>query len=104
MNCSTEMKLQEIDKMLAAQKQLFAMQDNLGMDGRLGDGILVYSLKNLQELSKATGNEIHETGYVADDGWVEVAFKYKETVFNTYLTPDEYKAYKDGDGSGGKDD
>ena len=100
MKCSIEMKLQAIDKMITTREQLITMQDNLGMDNglRLGTGILVYSLEDLQELSKATGNEIRETGYVSDTGWVNVAFEYKGIAFNTYLPPE------DGNRSGDKDD
>ncbi len=101
MDCSIEMKLQAIDKMIAMREQLAAMQDNLGMNNgfSLDDKILFYRLDDLKELSKATGNEIHETGHVSDVGYVEVAFEYKEVVFHTYLSPNEYKAYKDGGGT-----
>lgn len=100
MDCSVEMKLQAIDKMIAMREQLAAMQNNLGMNNGfdLDDKILVYRLNGLKELSKATGNEIHETGYVSDTGFVEVSFEYKEVIFHTYLSPNEYKAYKDGEG------
>ena len=47
---------------------------------------------------------MYETGYVSDSSWVEVALEYKGVVFNTYLPPNKYKAYKDGDESGGKND
>ena len=100
MDCSIEIKLQAIDKMIAMREQLAAMQDNLGMNNgfSLDDKILVYRLDDLKELSKATGNEIHETGYVSDTGFVEVAFGYKEVVFHAYLSPEEHKAYKDWEG------
>lgn len=100
MDCSVEMKLQAIDKMIAMREQLTAMQDNLEMNNGFSndDKILVYRLDGLKELSKAIGNEIHETRYVSDAGYVEVAFEYKKVVFHTYLSPEEYKAYKDGEG------
>lgn len=106
MNCSVEMKLQTIDKMLAMREQLIVMQNNLGMSTGVGisDKILIFRLEDLQELSKATGNKMYETGYVSDSSWVEVALEYKGVVFNTYLPPNKYKAYKDGDESGGKND
>ena len=106
MDCSVEMKLQAIDKMIAMREQLATMQSNLRMDNGLHSGgeILVYLLEDLQELSKVTGSKIHETGYVTDDGWIKVALEYNGAVFNIYLSPDKYKAYKDGDESGGKND
>ena len=106
MDCSVEMKLQAIDRMIAMREQLAAMQSNLRMDTGLNSSgrILVYFLEDLQELSKATGNKMHKTGYVTDSGCIEVALEYKGVVFNTYLSSNKYKAYKDGDESGGKDD
>lgn len=106
MDCSVEMKLQAIDRMIAMREQLAAMQSNLTMDtGLNSDGkILVYRSEDLRELSKAIGNKMYETGYVSDSSWVEVALEYKGVVFNTYLPPNKYKAYKDGDESGGKND
>lgn len=102
MNGSIEMKLQAIDKMTDMRKQLITMQENLNMSTGVdfNDEILVYHLKDLQELAEATGNKIHENGYTSNDGWIE----YKETGFRTYLAPDEYKAYKGETESGGKDE
>lgn len=106
MNGSIEMKLQAIDKMIDIRNQLITMQENLNMSTGVdfGDGVLVYRLKDLQELAEATGNEIHENGYTSNDGWIGVASKYKGTEFHTYLAPDEYKAYKGETESGGKDE
>ena len=50
MNCSVEMKLQTIDKMLAMREQLIVMQNNLGMSTGVGisDKILIFRLEDLQ--------------------------------------------------------
>lgn len=70
MNDSIEMKLQAIDKMIDMRKQLITMQENLNMSTGVdfNDEILVYHLKDLQELAEATGNKIHENGYTSNDG------------------------------------
>ena len=88
MECSLEMKLQAIDKMIAMREQLVAMQSNYRMNNgfELGGKILAYCLEDLQELSKTTGNEIYETGYVSDTGWTEVTFEYKEIGFHAIYT------------------
>lgn len=106
MNGSIEMKLQAIDKMIDMRNQLITMQENLNMSTGVdfSNGVLVHSLKDLQELAEATGNEIHETEYVPGDGWKEVAFEYKEISLHTFLTQDEYEAYKSENESGGKDE
>lgn len=96
MDASIEMKLLAIDKMIGMRKQLIAMQDNLGMSNGFGvdDRILVYHLEDLLELSKAIETEVHETGYISEHGYMEVAFEYKGVTFNTYILPEEYELYK----------
>ena len=77
MDASIEMKLLAIDRMIDMRKQLIAMQDNLGMSNGLSadERILVFHLEDLLELSKAIGTEVHETGYISERGYTEVAFE-----------------------------
>ncbi len=102
MDASIEMKLLAIDRMIDMRKQLIAMQDNLGMSNGLSadEKILVYHLEDLLELSKAIGTEVHETGYISERGYTEVAFEYKGVTFNTYILSEEYELYKNEKGRG----
>ena len=102
MDASIEMKLLAIDRMIDMRKQLIVMQDNLRMNSGLdsSEKVLVYHLKDLLELSKAIGTEVHETGYISDRGYMEVAFEYKGVTFNTYILPKEYELYKNEEGRG----
>ena len=57
-------------------------------------------LEDLLELSKAIGTEAHETGYISERGYTEVAFEYKGVTFNTYILSEEYELYKNEKGRG----
>ena len=46
------------------------------------------------------GTAVHETGYISDRGYMEVAFEYKGVTFNTYILPEEYELYKNEEGRG----
>lgn len=106
MDVSIEMKLQAINKMLDMRNQLIAMQENLGMyDGfDASSSVLVYEIEDLLKLSEAVHCELHETGYITDQGNVSVAFEYKGSSFSSYFSPDDYERYKDKIARGSKDD
>lgn len=106
MDCSMEMKLQAIDKMIEMRNQLIGMQENLRMsNGFTVDGsILVFETNDLIELSKAVEADIHKTGYITKDGFPEIAFEYKGIKFNTYDYSNDYERYENQTARGDEDD
>lgn len=87
MNSSTEMKFQKIDELLEARSRLIEIQTELGMDvGIHGfNNVLVLEDDLFLELADHNGKGI-ERGFVASGGDIEFYFKYKDIMFNTFVT------------------
>lgn len=96
MENSMEMKMQAIDKMLEMRKQIIDMQDNLGMYNGFDKDtpVLIYNTEEFFEMARHVKAGV-STGYIADDGMINVMFSYNETLFNTYILPGEYQFYEE---------
>ena len=101
MEMTMDMKIKSIDKMIEMRNQLRTIQKNLGMWGGYDtcNAILIQSHSDFFEIAKAVGVTVNASGNLKFDGndlWdIEVSFIYKNTYFNTYISKDEYRQYKD---------
>ena len=96
MENSMEMKMQAIDLMLEARKQMIVMQDNLGIYNGFGKGdrILIYSTEDFFEMARYVKEKVR-TGDIADNGMINVMFSYNGVIFNTFILPGEYQLYEE---------
>lgn len=95
MDCSTEMKMQAIDKMIEMRNQLITMQDNLGMYNSVDNEtpILIYQTDDFFEIANMVNGKV-KSGDVMDSGRIEITFNYKDTEFNTFILPVEYQLHE----------
>lgn len=95
MECSMEMKMQAIDKMLEVRKQLSAIQNNLGMWNSTDDTcpVLIYQTENFFEVANEVNASVR-SGEITDKGMIEILFNYKDVLFKTFILPGEYQLHE----------
>lgn len=95
MECSMEMKMQAIDKMLEMRKQLSVIQNNLGMWNSADDTcpVLVYQTEDFFEVANEVNASV-QSGDITDKGMIEISFDYKDVKFHTFILPGEYQLHE----------
>ncbi|MGN0352428.1 MAG: hypothetical protein ACI4ES_12315 [Roseburia sp.] len=95
MDCSIEMKIQALDRMIEMRKQLITMQDNLGVYNSLSEDtfVLIYRTENFFEIANELKANV-ESGPTTKEGDIILSFYYKDTKFSTFILPKEYELLK----------
>lgn len=94
MNGSVEMKMQVLDKMIAARTRMLDLQESLGMFSIFRDeSIFISDTDEFFAYAKHIGAKVKHNG-TTPGGSIQVIFAYNGIRFSAHLFADEYQQYR----------
>lgn len=97
MECSVEMKIQAIDKMLELAKQLMVMQDNLGVNVYFDNGgsVSIWDVDSFFKIADEVEAQIKYNPKRSCTWYDYFEFLYKDIRITTFVDAENYHFWKE---------